>query len=225
MTKRKPSFWPTRLLAQEWQIIGIDRRLKFSCLAFFGAITTTFGIFRNGTHLAIVMDIKSSDELLKFLEEKHIASKTFEHPPVYTVEESRKLRGDIPGAHTKNLFLRDAKKNYFLLVADEKASVDIKALARKIGAKGRLSFGSPEALLELLGITPGSVSVLAAINDKDRKVTIVLDEQLLQASAISCHPLINQRTTVLSTQAIGEFLAATGHEPIYVALDEDTPEP
>lgn len=168
------------------------------------------------------MVIKSSDELLKYLEEKHIASKTFEHAAVYTVEESRKLRGDIPGAHTKNLFLRDGKKNFFLFVTDESTSVNIKALAKKIGAKAGLSFGSSEAMMELMGITPGSVSVLAAINDKAHRVKIALDERVLQASAISCHPLINTRTTVISKQALDNFLASTGHEPLYISLDEDT---
>jgi Ala-tRNA(Pro) deacylase len=168
------------------------------------------------------MDPKNSDELIKYLDEKQIPSKTFEHPPVHTVEESQRLRGDIPGVHTKNLFLRDGKKNYFLFVTDENAVIGIKALARKIGAKGGLSFGSPEALMELLGIQPGSVSVLAAINDEARKVTIVLDEQLLKASAINCHPLTNRRTTSLSKQALADFLASTGHAPLYIALQEDS---
>src|SRR5258708_29846425 len=133
---------------------------------------------------AIPMDTEKSDELIKYLEGKKILSKTFEHPPVHTVEESQRLRGDIPGMHTKNLFLRDGKKNYFLFVTDENSTVSIKTLARKIGAKGGLSFGSPEALMELLGVEPGSVSVLAAINDEARKVKIALDKQLLKASVI-----------------------------------------
>jgi Ala-tRNA(Pro) deacylase len=167
------------------------------------------------------MNTEKSDELLRYLDKSGIISKTFEHPPVHTVEESRSLRGDIPGVHTKNLFLRDGKKNYFLFVTDENAAVSIKALARKIGAKGGLSFGSAEALMELLQITPGSVSVLAAINDEARKVTVVLDQQLLGASAINCHPLINQRTTSLSKDALVAFLATTGHTPLYVSLAED----
>lgn len=173
--------------------------------------------------LAILMDMQKSDELLSYLEANGITAKTFEHPPVHTVEESRDLRGNIPGSHTKNLFLRDGKKNYFLFVTDEDTAVNLKSLSRKIGAKGGLSFGSPDALMDLLGILPGSVSVLAAINDKEKKVTVVLDEQLLQASTINCHPLTNTRTTSLSRDDLVAFLAATGHAPLYVSLQE-TPE-
>jgi Ala-tRNA(Pro) deacylase len=163
----------------------------------------------------------TSDQLLRFLEENGINVKTFEHPPVHTVQESQNLRGTIPGVHTKNLFLRDGKKNYFLFVTDENATVHLKSLGRKIGAKGGLSFGSPEALMELLGILPGSVSLLAAINDSEKKVAIVLDEQLLRASVINCHPLTNTRTTSLSNEAIAAFLSLTGHTPLYVSLAED----
>jgi Ala-tRNA(Pro) deacylase len=166
------------------------------------------------------MDMQKSDELLTYLESNGITAKTFEHPPVHTVEESRDLRGDIPGSHTKNLFLRDGKKNYFLFVTKEDTAINLKSLARKIGARGGLSFGSPGALMDLLGILPGSVSVLAAINDKEKKVTIVLDEQLLQAAIINCHPLTNTRTTSLSREGLVGYLAATGHTPLYVSLQE-----
>jgi Ala-tRNA(Pro) deacylase len=168
------------------------------------------------------MSLQKSDELLAFLSKNGIEVKTFDHAPVHTVEESQKLRGDIPGLHTKNLFLRDGKKSYFLFVTDENASVEIKKLAKKIGARGGLSFGSAEALMAHLGIEPGSVSVLAAINDPERKVTIALDETLRSASTINCHPLTNTRTTSLSREALAAFLAATGHTPVYVSLAEDT---
>jgi Ala-tRNA(Pro) deacylase len=164
------------------------------------------------------MDLTKSDELLAYLKANGISAATFDHAPVHTVEESRDLRGDIPGVHTKNLFLRDGKKNFFLFVTEESASINLKALAKLIGAKGGLSFGSPEALLEHLGITPGSVSVLAAINDTEHKVTIVLDERLFQASPINCHPLTNSRTTSLTKQNLGAFLDLLGREPLYVSL-------
>jgi Ala-tRNA(Pro) deacylase len=166
------------------------------------------------------MSTRTSDELLEYLERNGVSAKTFEHPAVHTVEESRQLRGDIPGVHTKNLFLRDGKKNYFLFVTDESATVHLKSLARKISARGGLSFGSPDALMELLGIEPGSVSLLALINDTDNKVTVALDEHLLQASTINCHPLTNTRTTSLSGEGIAAFLASIGHTPLYVSLDE-----
>jgi Ala-tRNA(Pro) deacylase len=166
------------------------------------------------------MSTRTSDELLKHLESNGISAETFEHPPVHTVEESRQLRGNIPGIHTKNLFLRDGKKNYFLFVTDESAAVHLKSVARKISARGGLSFGLPEAMMELLGIEPGSVSLLALINDTDNKVTVALDEQLLRASPINCHPLTNTRTTSLSKEGIAAFLASIGHTPLYVSLDE-----
>jgi Ala-tRNA(Pro) deacylase len=162
------------------------------------------------------MDLTKSDELLAYLKANGISATTFDHAPVHTVEESRELRGDIPGVHTKNLFLRDGKKNFFLFVTDESASINLKALAKLIGAKGGLSFGSPEALLEHLGITPGSVSVLAMINDVKHAVTIVLDEKLFQASPINCHPLTNSRTTSLTKQDLEAFLGQLGRKPLYV---------
>jgi Ala-tRNA(Pro) deacylase len=162
-----------------------------------------------------------SDELLAYLERIGIDARTFEHPPVHTVEESKALRGDIAGLHTKNLFLRDGKKNYFLFVTDEDATINLKQLAKKIGAKAGLSFGSPEALFELLGIRPGSVSVLTIVNDAEGKVKLMLDRRLANATAINCHPLNNARTTSLSQEAFAKFLATTGREANYVDMDEE----
>lgn len=163
-----------------------------------------------------------SDELLAYLEKNGIEVQTFEHPPVHTVEESKALRGAIPGLHTKNLFLRDGKKNYFLFVTDEDAAINLKQLAKTIGAKGGLSFGSPDALLEMLAIRPGAVSVLAVVNDKERKVKLVLDGRLSSATAINCHPLSNERTTSLSPDAFRKFLAVTDREAIYVDVADPT---
>jgi Ala-tRNA(Pro) deacylase len=171
----------------------------------------------------LTMDLTKSDELLAYLKANGIAATTYDHAPVHTVEESRELRGDIPGVHTKNLFLRDGKKNFFLFVTDEGASINLKALAKLIGAKAGLSFGSPEALLEHLGITPGSVSVLAAINDIKHTVTIVLDEKLFQSSPINCHPLTNSRTTSLTKHELETFLDRLGRKPLLVSLATDTP--
>ncbi|MDI4235572.1 prolyl-tRNA synthetase associated domain-containing protein [Bradyrhizobium sp. Arg237L] len=166
--------------------------------------------------------MNQSDELLAYLESNGIEARTFQHPPVHTVEESKSLRGDIPGLHTKNMFLRDGKKNYFLFVTDEDAAINLKQLARKIGAKGGLSFGSADALLELLGIQPGAVSVLAVVNDKERKVRVVLDQRLAGVATINCHPLSNQRTTSLSRESLEKFLAVTGRDPSYLDLEDDS---
>jgi Ala-tRNA(Pro) deacylase len=161
----------------------------------------------------------TSDELLAYLERHEIQSITHEHPRVHTVDESRQLRGNIPGIHTKNLFLRDSKKTFFLVVADEAATVNLKDLHHKIGARGALSFGSPEMLLELLGVTPGSVSLLALVNDRDHKVVLAIDESLLAAETVNCHPLSNGRTTSLSGEGLLRFLSSTGHQHLRVSFE------
>lgn len=165
-------------------------------------------------------NMNQSDELLAYLEKSGIQVRTFEHAPVHTVEESKALRGSIPGVHTKNLFLRDGKKNYFLFVTDEDATINLKQLAKKIGAKGGLSFGSPEALMEMLAIRPGAVSMLAIVNDTERRVKLVLDGKLAGMTTINCHPLSNERTTSLSQDAFAKFLATTGREAVYVDIDD-----
>jgi Ala-tRNA(Pro) deacylase len=164
--------------------------------------------------------LTESDELLDDLRAKGIEFQTFQHPPVHTVEESKALRGDIQGIHTKNLFLRDGKKNYFLFVTDEDAAVNLKQLSRLVGARSGLSFGSTDALLELLGIRPGAVSVLALINDTQLKVKLVLDRKLQTASMINCHPLTNERTTSFSQPAFVKLLSTLGREAVYVDLDD-----
>lgn len=166
------------------------------------------------------MSLEQSDKLLEFLHQHGIEVQTFTHPPVHTVEGSRTVRGDIPGVHTKNLFLRDNKRQFFLVVTNEETQVNLKLLKAKIGAKGGLSFGSAEALLEKLGITPGAVSLFAAINDRQKQVTVVIDEALLTHSPIYGHPLTNERTTSITKEGIAAFLSATGHVPVYVSLSE-----
>lgn len=164
------------------------------------------------------MSLQKSGELLEFLRQHGIQAQTFDHAPVHTVAESRELRGDIPGVHTKNLFLRDGKRRFFLVVTDENTPINLKALGPVIGAKGGLSFGSQDALLEHLGITPGAVSLLAVINDRQKQVTVVIDRALLEHAPINCHPLTNERTTSLTKEDIASFLSATGHQAQYINL-------
>ena len=161
------------------------------------------------------------DSLLALLARHHIAAETYDHPPLHTVAESKALRGTLPGVQTKNLFLRDGKKRYFLLTVDEDAPVNLKALRDLLGARGSLSFASPEALYELLGVLPGSVSLLALANDAAGLVNFAIDRTLLRAEAIGCHPLTNTRTTVLSPEALKAFLKVTGH----LAQEIDVPPP
>lgn len=162
--------------------------------------------------------ILTPDTLLALLSENGIPADTYRHPPVHTVAESQALRGSIPGAHTKNLFLRDGKKTYFLVTVAEDAAVDLKALRGPLGARGSLSFASPEALFEHLGVLPGSVSLLAAANDRAGLVRVAVDAALLRAQTIGCHPLTNAMTTVLTPEGLRAFLRLTGHELVEIHL-------
>jgi Ala-tRNA(Pro) deacylase len=151
-------------------------------------------------------------QLFARLSELGIASSTVEHPPAFTVEEARALRGAIPGAHIKNLFLKDKKEGLWLLVCEEETAVDLKSLPARIGS-ARLSFGRPDLLREVLGVEPGSVTPFAVINDRDGKVTVVLDRHLLAAESVNCHPLVNTATTTIASADLLRFLRACGHEP------------
>jgi Ala-tRNA(Pro) deacylase len=153
------------------------------------------------------------DELFAYLDTLGIAHKTVTHPAVFTVEEARELRGAISGGHTKNLFLRDKKGALYLLVAPEDAAIELRALHRVLGASGRFSFGSAELLQETLGVAPGSVTPFAVINDKEVRVTLVIDAALTTHDMLNFHPLVNTATTSISRDGLLKFLAATGHAP------------
>lgn len=160
----------------------------------------------------------NSDGLLARLAALGIATRTVEHPPVFTVEEARRHRGDLPGTHTKSLFLRDKKDAMWLVVCREDRTVDLKALARRLGAK-HLSFGSPERLLRHLGVIPGAVSPFAVINDTDRVVKVVLDREVLAKDPVNLHPLDNAKTTAISAADLLRFLEAEGHAPEVIDLE------
>lgn len=154
-----------------------------------------------------------TERLFALLAELGIATRTVDHPPLFTVEDSQKLRGEIDGGHTKNLFLKDRKGNLFLVVVEEEARVDLKTLHIPLGAASKLSFGSAELLVEALGVTPGAVTAFGPINDIDGRVAVVLDAALMQHEQINCHPLVNTSTTTISRDDLVRFLRATGHEP------------
>lgn len=153
------------------------------------------------------------DQLFAYLDSLGIAHPTVSHPPLFTVEQSRTLRGKIPGGHTKNLFLRDKKQAVYLVTALEDAEIDLKGLHRLLGATGRFSFGSTDLLQELLGVAPGSVTPFGAINDTAGRVTVVLDAALMKNGIINAHPLTNTMTTSVSREDLVKFLEATGHPP------------
>ena len=148
-----------------------------------------------------------------FLRERGIRAERHEHAPVMTVEESERLVPRLPGAKTKNLFLRDRKGlRHFLVTVRHDVAVDLNALGTILGA-GRLGFASPDRLQKCLGITPGSVSLLALFNDAGGAVEFVIDRALWAAPALQAHPLINTATLILSHADLERFVAATGHSP------------
>jgi Ala-tRNA(Pro) deacylase len=162
-------------------------------------------------------------ELFAYLDRLGIPHTTVTHPPLFTVEQSQALRGQIPGGHTKNLFLKDKKGALYLVTALEDASIDLKSLHRRLGASGRFSFGSADLLRATLGVEPGAVTPFGALNDTGGRVTVVLDRALLQHEAINCHPLVNTMTTTLPREGLLKFLGATGHPPRIEAVAEPPP--
>jgi Ala-tRNA(Pro) deacylase len=162
----------------------------------------------------------TSDDLLSFLDRLGIATVTVDHPPLFSVDQSRHLRGEIPGAHTKNLFLTDRKDRLFLVVAEESAVIDLKRLHEKLGASGRLSFGKADKMREALGVEPGSVTPFAAINDTENRVGIVIDHALSMRDPLNFHPLVNTRTTRIKTADLLRLLEAVGHPPRILAVSE-----
>jgi Ala-tRNA(Pro) deacylase len=162
-------------------------------------------------------------DLFAFLDKLGIAHPTVTHAPLFTVEESQALRGTIAGAHTKNLFLKDKKGALFLVTALEDAVIELKSLHRRLGASGRFSFGSAELMRETLGIEPGAVTPFAAMNDGERRVSVVLDAELMQHATINCHPLTNTMTTTLARADLIKFLEATGHPPRVEVVAEPAP--
>jgi len=157
------------------------------------------------------------NDLLARFRDLGIETTTRDHPPAYTVEEAQALRGEIPGGHCKNLFLKDDKGAIWLIVCLEEAQVDLKAAPAKIGSR-RLSFGRPELLREVLGVEPGSVTPFGLINDRERRVNVVLDRSMMAHELLNYHPLENTATTTIRSADLVAFIRACGHEPAIVAV-------
>lgn len=151
------------------------------------------------------------EELLARLDELGLACQTHHHPAAHTVEESKAMRGDLPGTHCKNLFLKDKKQALWLLVVHEDAPINLKEIKTKIGSN-HLSFAKPELLMEVLGVTPGSVTPFALINDTDHRVNVILDSQMMQDDLVNYHPLSNTMTTALSPDDLRRFISFCGHD-------------
>lgn len=160
----------------------------------------------------------SPGALLRRLEELGIQSKSVMHPPVFTVEEAKAQRGTLPGAHIKNLFLRNKKGAMWLITCLEDRKIDLKALGKTLGA-GRFSFASADRLMTYLGVRPGAVTPFAVINDSDRAVAMVLDKGILGNDPVNAHPLVNDMTTALESADLIRFLEAEGHPPLILDMD------
>ncbi len=151
-------------------------------------------------------------DFYQYLDEHQIEYERYDHPPVYTVDDVKRLVPPLPAAKTKNLFLRDHKgRRHFLVIVPADKRVDIKALNALIGAS-RLSFGSADRLKKFLGVDPGSVTIFALVNDPDHSVELIIDEILWTQQAYQFHPLINTATLVISNDNLKRFLASTGHD-------------
>lgn len=164
----------------------------------------------------------SSEDLFACFEKLGIKTKTYDHKPVFTVEEGLEIEKNIPGAHCRNLFVRDNKKKMFLIVLRNETKVDMKKLAPVIGS-GRLSFGSADRLWETLGIRPGSVCPFTIINDKEQKVTLVLEAGMMEEPLVNYHPLDNAKTTGLSPDDLLKFIDFCGHTPQIIDLGPAAP--
>ena len=155
----------------------------------------------------------TSAALLDFLDELGLETTTIDHEPVFTVEEARRLRGALPGSHTKSLFLRNKKGGMWLVTTEADCRIDLKHLGASLGA-GRLGFASPERLMKHLGVIPGAVTPFAVVNDATGDVRVALDREMLDREPLNFHPLDNAKTTAIGKTGLLRFLAATGHEPL-----------
>jgi Ala-tRNA(Pro) deacylase len=161
--------------------------------------------------------VNTKEDLFECLTQLGIKTKTIEHPPAYTVENAKAYRGDLSGAHSKNLFLKDKKGQLWLIVCLEDRNLDMKKLKDCIGS-AHLSFGKPNVLKEVLGVSPGSVSPFTLINDAEKRVRVVLDQEMMTFDYLNFHPLENTSTTQISRSGILKFIKSCGHQADIIAL-------
>ena len=161
-------------------------------------------------------------DIYEFLATHGIPYERYDHVAVFTCDEAERAVPDIPAAHTKNLFLRDKKgQRHMLLVTLCSKAVDLKQVSDVIGAD-RLSLGSPERLAARLGVTPGSVTVLALINDPEHQVEVLVDEDVWNAASVRAHPLANTATLSITQSDMRKFIEATGHKARVVKVRDRT---
>ena len=156
----------------------------------------------------------SSDTLLETLKEWSISYNLFEHVPLRTVEDSKKVEGifistENGGGHVKNLYLRDKKKRNILLVAEQDQAIDLKKFSKNLNFSN-LSFGSPERLMQNLGVRPGAVTPLSMINGVNNNVSLFMDKALRNKTVIYIHPLVNDRTIEMTIENLEKFFSKIG---------------
>jgi Ala-tRNA(Pro) deacylase len=161
-------------------------------------------------------------QLLDVLSQLGVDYQLYKHEAIFTVAEGEHLKANIPGVHCRNLFLRDKKKNMFLIVAANDTQIDLKKLQPLIGS-ARLSFGSPERLWENLGVRPGSVCPYAVINDKDNHVKVILDKNMMDEDVVNYHPLLNTMTIGIRPDDLVLFLNHCNHDPVILDLKPAEP--
>lgn len=164
---------------------------------------------------ALLQKTATPDPLATRFQALGIESVTYAHPPVFTVGEGKDFKHLIPGGHTKNLFLKDKKDELWLVTALQDTVIDLKWLPKRLNA-ARFSFGSAALLEEVLGVTPGSVTALALLNDSKRRVKPVLDAGLFDHDLVNCHPLKNDKTTGLKPSDLLAFMKDMGYDPVIV---------
>ncbi|MGA1020031.1 MAG: prolyl-tRNA synthetase associated domain-containing protein [Candidatus Puniceispirillales bacterium] len=159
------------------------------------------------------------NDLMAVLEELGIVVAKFSHPPLRTVEDSQAYRQGMQGGHAKNLYLRDRKKRNYLVVAEETQPIDLKVLATAMEAD-RLTFGSPDRLMQYLGVIPGAVTPFSVINDQAGEVTVFLDETLANMEKANFHPLVNDQTVTIAISDLMRFFSYTGHSVTILPLQK-----
>lgn len=162
--------------------------------------------------------MKTKADLFAFFDAHGIAHSTLDHPAVFRVGEGEEIKAGLPGAHTKNLFLKDGKGQLWLISAKDTTRIDLKRLPDVIGS-ARLSFGNEALMEKTLGVTPGSVTAFALVNDGEHRVRFVLDRVLAEADIVNFHPLTNTATTAVSGEGFGRFLQAAGVAPLIVDFE------
>jgi Ala-tRNA(Pro) deacylase len=160
--------------------------------------------------------LNTEAELYHFLEEHRFVYQRIEHPPVFTCEQADHYRPDLPGVSTKNLFLRDKKHHFYLVMTACEKKLNLKKLGQALNAP-KLHFGSEDSLMELLGLTPGSVTVLGLVNDQHHQVELWIDEAIWGEEYFLCHPLVNTATLVLTKADLVRFFETTAHEMHFVS--------